>query len=174
MLYLWYHKNNGVMFSVTKSCWLLIFLILQTLFLLKMFFLFHTFSVGLSFWDLVTLLHVNLGHCFWLFYCTSSYTCNIFYVPADVMMHNYAPTSICYKQHSDRNLHAYFLADPWEKQVMMYSSLLRPVPFTEFFVPCVSYLLPASYYEFLVNYYYISVSLVYNFLPFTRVIHFYI
>lgn len=90
----------------------------------KNIFLFHTFSVGMSFWDLVMLLHVNLVHYFWLFYCISSYACNTFYVPADVVMHNYAPTSICYKQHSDKNLHVYFLVDPWEKQVMVYSSLL--------------------------------------------------
>ena len=124
MLYLWYHKNNGVMLFSHQVMLIIYIPNTADIIFVKNIFLFHTFSVSMSFWDLVILLHVNLVHYFWLFYCISSYACNIFYVRADVVMHSYAPTSIGYKEHSERNLHVYFLVDPWGKQVMVYSCLL--------------------------------------------------
>ena len=115
MLCLLYHKHNGVMLFSHQVISIICISNTADIIFVKNIFLFHTFSVSMSFWDLVILLHVNLVHYFWLFYCISSYACNIFYVPADVVMHNYAPTSICYQEHSERDLHVYFLVDPWGK-----------------------------------------------------------
>lgn len=92
-----YFSLNSVI-RILLSYWLCMILILQTWFLLKIFFYSMLFHSALCFRDLAMLLHVNLVHYFRLFYSISSYACNTLYIPAAVVMHSYVPTSICYPQ----------------------------------------------------------------------------
>lgn len=89
--------------NILVSFCVFLILILQTLFLLKIFshpMLFFSTQRYCSeiYLHCYMLLQVNLVYYFWLLYSISSYAYNTFYIPATVVIHSYMPPSLCYPE----------------------------------------------------------------------------